>query len=215
VATTRTPNALMCKPGTSDRNWDLPLNANTDFLDGMSSIGRLLVTPSELPSESFSVRVTPGPYVKADGSVNTFAGIDGYGLLASSTTTLWLTDAGILSASDAFPTTPHVRLATVVTGPTCVQSVIDERVGARTCCATTVIAVDPASLSIGFFGAPPATQAPALPPLVDLSTGVAAGSVVDAGSTYTHTAIVNNFATLTASVNSLIAAMKRHGLMAS
>jgi hypothetical protein len=52
MSTSHTTNALLAKPAASDRYWDIPLNANADFLDGISSIGRLLVTPAEVPSAS-------------------------------------------------------------------------------------------------------------------------------------------------------------------
>jgi hypothetical protein len=244
VATTFTANALLQKPATADRNWDVPLNANSDFLDGVAAIGRLLVTPTETPSATLNVRVTAGTYVKSDGSVGSFPGAGSYGLPASTSTALWLTDPGVLSASAAFPTTPHVRLATVVTGPGSVQSVTDERIGPRTCgtgvvasgagatpagpetvsvpfsvvspsTGVTTFAADPTVPAVGFFGAAPATQAPALAAITDATTGVASASVVDVGSTFSQALIDNNFATLTARVNALTGALKRHGLMAS
>jgi hypothetical protein len=239
VAATFTRNALMYKPATCDRNWDIPLNANADFLDGVSSIGSLLVTPTEVPSASLSVRVTSGSYIKADGTVGTYSGVSSYGLPASSTLALWLTDSAVLSASGTFPTTAHVRLATIVTGLASVQSIVDERIGLQTCCAgqsppavgsvgtstmptnvpvgpiSTVLTIDPASSCLGFFGASPASQTPALAPLVDLTTGNVRNAVSLAGPTYSPAQIDGNFAALTAKVNALIAAMKRHGLMAS
>jgi hypothetical protein len=244
VATTLTANALLQKPATADRNWDVPLNANSDFLDGVAAIGRLLVTPTEAPSATLNVRVTAGTYVKSDGSVGTFPGVGSYGLPASASTALWLTDAGVLSASATFPTTFHVRLATVVTGPGSVQSVTDERIGPRTCGTATgavapatnptgpqtvsvsfsvvspatgvaAFAVDPSGPSVAFFGAAPATQFPTLAPITDATTGVASGSVVDVGPTFSQALIDNNFATLAARVNALTAALKRLGLMAN
>ncbi len=49
VATTYTANARLQKPATSDRNWDVPINANADALDGMTAIGGLAVTTTEIP----------------------------------------------------------------------------------------------------------------------------------------------------------------------
>jgi hypothetical protein len=229
----------MSKPATCDRNWDIPLNANADFLDSMSSIGSLLVTPTEVPSASLNVRVTSGSYIQASGTVGTYSGVSIYGLPASSTQALWLTDSGVLSASGTFPTTPHVRLATVVTGVASVQSIVDDRIGLQSCCAgqssaaggsggvatmpanvpvgpiSTVLTIEPASSCLGFFGASPASQTPALAPLVDLTTGNVTNAVSLTGPTYSPAQIDGNFAALTAKVNALIAAMKRHGLMAS
>jgi hypothetical protein len=217
VATTYTTNALLQKPATTDRYWDVPLNANADFLDGVAAIGRLLVTPTEAPSASLNVRVTPGTYVTASGTVGTFPGIASHTLPASTSITLWLTDAGVLSTSAAFPTTPHVRLATVVTGPSSVQSIIDERIGPRTCGTGigTAITVSPDGTAIGFFGTSPAGQAAAIPPLNDTTTGVASNTVADVGPAFSQSQIDNNFAALTAKVNALIAVLKSYGLTAS
>lgn len=239
MSTTYTANALLSKPATADRNWDVPINANSDFLDGVSAIGRLLVTPTEVPSATLHVRVTGGPYIAADGTVGSFPGVPSYALPASSTLYLWLTDSGLLSASNAFPATAHVRLAHVVTGASAVQTVVDERLGPRTSgtglgfvlksgdsvagpfsvvSATSggaVLAVSPNVPAIGFFGVAPASPAPAVAPLVDSSTGIASSTVVDVGAAFSQAQLDNNFATLAAKVNALIAALKRHGLMST
>jgi hypothetical protein len=239
VATIYTANALLQKPATADRYWDVPLNANSDFLDGVSAIGRLLVTPTEVPSATLNVRVTPGTYVTANGTIGTFAGVASQALPASTTTYLWLTDAGVLSASASFPTAAHVRLASVATGPSSVLSVVDGRVGPQTSgtglgfvlkagdtmtgalsvvspsSGTAALTVNPSAQTLGFFGATPATQAPAVAPLVDNSNGVTSNTVVDVGATFSQAQIDANFATLAAKVNALIAALKRHGLMSS
>jgi hypothetical protein len=78
-----------------------------------------------------------------------------------------------------------------------------------------VLVASPDVPAIGFFGASPATQAPALIPLVDNSTGTPSNTVVDAGPQYSQGAIDGNFASLTVKVNALITAMKRHGLMST
>lgn len=132
----RTQNALLNKPSTCERHWDVPLNENVDYLDGISAIGRLLVTPSELPSASRNIRVTQGRYVKADGSVAVFAGVGSFGLPPSSTQAVWLSEAGTLSCSGDFPVSMHLPLATVVTGPEAVLSIVDERVVLRMCAWT-------------------------------------------------------------------------------
>ena len=239
MATTFTANALLMKPATADRNWGVPVNANADFLDGVAAIGLLIVTPTEVPSATLNVRATGGSYVKADGTIGVYPGIASYVLPASSTTYLWLTDSGVLSASSAFPTTAHVRLAHVVTGPSTVQAVVDERVGSKTCgsglgfvlkggdtmtgtlsvvSATSgapALVVNPNAQAVGFFGVTPASQAPALAPVVDNSTGTASNTIVDVGTTFSQVQIDANFATLAARVNALIVALKRHGLMSS
>jgi hypothetical protein len=239
VSTTYTANAHLQKPATADRNWDVPINANTDFLDGVSAIGRLLVTPAEFPSTTLNVRVTSGPYLKADGTAGVFSGVTSYALTASSVLYLWLTNSGVLTSGGAFPATAHVRLAHVVTGASAVQTVVDERVGPQACgsglgfvlksgdtvagplsvvsptSGGTTLAVNPDGPSVGFFGTTPATQATAVAALTDSSTGTASNTIADVGSSFSQAQIDNNFAALTAKVNALIAAMKRHGLMAS
>ena len=218
MATTLTPNALLQKPATADRNWDVPLNANTEFLDGLAAIGRLLVTPVELPSTTLNVRVTAGTFAKSDGTVGSFAGIDSYVLPASAAVALWLTDAQQLSSAADFPPAAHVRLARVVTGPNSVRSVTDERVVAGSCSGTAGFAtlrVDPLTNTIAFFGAIPATQAGVIVPLADATTGTASDSVAEVGSTYSQSQLDGNFAALTAKVNALIAAMERYGLLGS
>jgi hypothetical protein len=239
LPTTFTTNALLQKPATADRFWDVPLNANADYLDGLAAVGRLLATPTEIPSASLNVRVTAGTYRKGDGTIGVFPGASSYTLPASSTVVLWLTDTGILNSSISFPTSSHVRVATVVTGATSIQSIFDERIGPQSCGtglgfvlksgdavagtfsvvtsvgATPVFVVNPDVGTLGFFGTTPAPQAPALAPLIDNSTGVATSTMIDVGSSYSQSIIDGNFASLTAKVNALIAALKRHGLMSS
>jgi hypothetical protein len=232
-------NALLQKPATADRYWDQPLNANADFLDGISVIGCLLVTATEIPSATLNVRVTGGSYMNANGTIGAFAGVATYTLPASATTYLWLTDAGAISSSASFPTTAHVRLARVVTSTSEVLSIVDERVGPRTCgtglgfvlkggdsmtgmfsvvsplSGTAVLSVNPSTPAIGFFGATPMSQASAIVPLTDNSTGTASNIVFDVGPTFAQSQIDTNFATLTAKINALISTLQRHGLMSS
>ena len=239
MSTTFTTNALLQKPATTDRFWDVPLNANADFLDGLAAIGRLVVTAAEIPSTSLHVRVTDGAFRKGDGTIAVFAGNPSFTMSASSTTALWLTDSGVLSTATSFPTSSHVRLATIVTGPNSIVSIRDERVGPQSCGtglgfvlktgdavagsfsvvtsngAASIFVVSPDTASLGFFGTTPTTQSPALAPVVDNSTGAASNTLLDVGATYSQATLDANFASLAAKVNALIAALKRHGLMSS
>jgi len=242
VATTYTANARLQKPSTTDRNWDVPLNANADYLDGLSAVGRLAVTPTEAPSATLNVAVTGGAYAAANGTTGAFAGVPSYALPASSTSYLWLTDAGVLTATPAFPASAHVRLAHVVTGASAVLAVVDERVVARTCgtglgfvlkagdtvagpfavtptgaggVAALAVGLSNAAPAVGFFGATPAAQAPAIAPLLDHSTGAASNTVNDVGGSFSQSQVDGNFATLAAKVNALIAALKLFGLMSN
>jgi hypothetical protein len=252
MAMTLTPNALLQKPATADRYWDVPLNANADFLDGVAAIGQLLVTPTEVPSTTLNVRVTGGSYVTANGTVTAFPGVASYAIPPSSSVALWLTDSGVLSSSASFPASPHVRVAIVATGPSSIQTVTDARVVLRTAATSSgtvgaitgttsggggsppspgetvsgplsvvtptgmaVFMVDPVGPGVAFFGATPAAQAPALPPLTDATTGVVSDVLADVGSTFSQAQIDSNFAVLAAKLNAVIVALKRHGLMAS
>ena len=239
MSTSYTQNACLQKPAASDRYWDIPLNANADLLDSLSAIGSLMAAPTELPSTTLNVKVSAGSFIKGDGTVSSFPGSRSYALGASQTLQLWLSGSGVLSSGTSFPTTAHVQLATVVTGASSIQSIQDARVVTQsagsglgfvlktgdTVAGTLSIAspttgsasfiVNPLSASVGFFGATPATQASSVATLVDNSTGLAGTTIVDVGATHSQSTLDNNFATLAAKVNALIATMKRHGLMAN
>jgi len=239
LATTYTTNARLQMPGTADRFWDTPLNANANMLDSLTAIGSLVVTATETPSATLNVRVTGGSYGMANGTIGSFAGAAPLAMPASSTTFLWLTDAGVLTAGTAFPATGHVRLAQVVSGPTTITQVTDQRVQCGTRgsglgfvlksgdtvngplliaspgSGTAVFAADPNQKLIGFFGVGPTTQAPALPPLTDATTGTAGATIANVGTAFSQGALNNNFASLTAQVNALIFTLKRHGLMST
>lgn len=137
MAIKRTPNAQLCKPEVCERNWDVPLNQNADFLDGVAAIAHLLVTAAEIPSSSLRVRVTPGSFIRQDGTVVEYAGTNAFDVPGSANVALWLSDSGTLSTSADFPSTPHVRLAKVTTGPTSVTRVSDERIPLRVCGSLT------------------------------------------------------------------------------
>ncbi len=238
LATTYTTNTRLQKPATSDRNWDAPINANADALDAMTALGGLAVAATESPSATLHVGVAAGNFRKSDGTIVAFGGVPPYALPASSTTYLWLTDAGVLAAGSAFPTTAHLRLAHAVAGPTSILRVVDERVqcsvagtalgfvlkggdtmtGALTVASpasgTPLVVADPAKWLIGFFGAPPVSQAPALTPLSG-SPGAASDTIGDVGPSFSQGVLNNNFASLAAKVDAVIAALKRHGLMGS
>jgi hypothetical protein len=129
MATSYTSNAKLGKPAVADRNWNVALNANADALDALSPVGKLCVTSTEIPSASLKVQVAAGTYQKGDGSVGTFAGAASLALGACQTSSLYLTASGILTVStNGYPTTSHIRLGTVVTGPSTISSISDDRV---------------------------------------------------------------------------------------
>jgi hypothetical protein len=239
VATTYTLNARLQKPATSDRDWDVPVNANADALDGMTAIGSLVVTTTETPSATLNLAVTPGNFVKSDGTVVSFAGALTHTIAASTSVCLWLTDSGVLTSGSSFPTSAHLRLAQVVSGATAILQIQDERIQCSVAgsglgfvlkagdtmtgpltitteaTGSPLVVADPVNRLIGFFGATPALQATALIPLVSSSPGVASNTLVDVGTTFSQTVLNNNFASLAAKVDALIAALKLHGLMGS
>ena len=242
MATSYSANARLQKPAPSDRQWDAPINANTDTLDALTAIGSLVVTTTETPSASLQVRVAPGSFVRADGTVGTFGGLVAVAVPASTTVALWLDGSGQLTSGPTFPTSAHLRLAQVTAGTATIQQVNDARVqcatagsglgfvlkagdtinGALTVAAPSagggtspVVVADPVNRLVGFFGATPATQAPAVAPLVGLAGSTTADALVDVGNSFSQAVLNNNFASVAAKVDALIATLKRHGLMAS
>jgi hypothetical protein len=225
-------------PATSDRNWDVTLNANAVLLDGQTALGGLAVTTTEYPSTTLRVAIASGSFIKSNGTVVTFAGQTPVVVPASSTTYVWLTDTGTVTTGTAFPTTAHLRLAEVVSGPTSILQILDQRVQCAvagsglgfllkagdtmngvltvaTSSGTPVAVADPVNGLIGFFGTTPATQAASVVALSITAPGTPSNTIGDVGSTYSQTNINTNFVSLATKVDALITALKRHGLMGS
>lgn len=187
MSTTYTPNLQLGQPAAGDRTWNTPLNANCTALDGLSPIGDLNVTLAEVPSASLNVAVSDGSYVQQDGTIGTYAGTASQAIAATATKVLFLdlTASGALTVAASFPSTAHVRLATVVTGSSTITSIADARVA----CNVIGSFLDGVNLSfgtvtgtkigtattqkLGFFGKTPIVQ-----PTVGAAT---------AGGTYTAT----------------------------
>lgn len=240
MATNFTSALGLQKPSTSDRNWDMPLNANSDLLDGLSALRGLVVTPNEFPSASLQVRVAPGRFRKSDGTFVDFPGATAVALSALSSTKVWLTDLGQLTTGAAYPATLYVPLAQVVTSANAVASVADGRVqcfsagvvlptylstaggtvqGTFTvhsdASGKTVVQADPVANALAFFGATPAAQSPTSADLIDQTAGVAGGTMVDVGASHSQAVLNANFASLTAKVNTLLDTLKRFGLIST
>lgn len=129
MASTYTTNARLAKPATGDLLGGSTVNANMDLLDGVSAIGALAVTVTEIPSASLNVRVTAGTFRKSDGTLVSYAGTSSQAMTLSSTNYLYLGDTGTLTVNTSgFPSAWHVRLATVVAGASTITSVTDARV---------------------------------------------------------------------------------------
>jgi hypothetical protein len=224
-------------PQDTPEGWVEYVNVNWDTLSFVSAIGNLIVQPRDLDANlvpnSLYVKVSAGDYGQSTGPIASYAGNAGLALPANSTTCLWLTDAGVLTTGAAFPATVHVRLARVTTGPTRITAITDARVGTAargtpgayalragdTFTGSVIVGAggtfraDPTAGTVGFFGNAGSTQAATVAALVDSSTGVAGNTISDVGTAYNQATLNSIHASLTAKVNALIAAIKRHGLM--
>jgi hypothetical protein len=167
MSTTYTANTKLAMPAIGDTGWAVPINGNCALLDALSPIGGLAVTATEVPSASLNVAVAAGTYIKQGGTIGTFAGA-----ASSSTRMLYLdlTNSGVLVVATSYPTTPHVRLATVVAAAGTISSITDNRqcfnvVGswadgvniALGSAIGTQIGTAPGQ-RLGFFGKTPTTQ---------------------------------------------------------
>jgi hypothetical protein len=239
MATTYTTNVRLQMPATSDRHWDVLLNANARYLDSLNALGGLAVTTLETPSASLSCRISAGTFVKSNGMLVTFGGTASLALPVSATSFVWLTDSGLPGVGSVYPTTPYVPLAQVTTVATTILQINDTRAAYQSVVANTVfvakagdtisgplqvvspstgtavLSLDPVNLLIGFFGVTPATQAAKITAMTDSTGGTPGGTLTNVGSTFSQATLNNNFASLTATVNALVAAFKRHGLMSS
>lgn len=110
-----------------DLSWDTLVNANSNLIDSLSPVGALCVTAKEVPSTSLNVSVAAGKYQKLDGTVGTYAGTTSQAVTTSATRVLYLTPTGTLTVAASYPSTAHVRLATVIAGATTITSVTDDR----------------------------------------------------------------------------------------
>lgn len=172
MSNTYTRNTKLAMPAIGDTGWAVPVNANCALIDSLAPVGGLAATTTEVPSASLNVAVAAGTYIKQDGTIGTFAGATSQAIGASSTRVLYLdlTNGGALAVASAYPTTPHVRLATVVAGATAISSITDNRqcfevvgswadgvnitLGSET---GTQLGTAPTQ-KLGFFGKTPTTQ---------------------------------------------------------
>jgi hypothetical protein len=129
MANTYTPRVQLAMPAPGDRTWNAPVNGNAQVLDALSPVGALAVGTAEVPSATLNVRAASGSYVAQDGTIAIYAGLGSMAIPASSTRALYLdlTASGNLVVAAAYPTTAHVRLATVATTSSVVSSITDNR----------------------------------------------------------------------------------------
>jgi hypothetical protein len=131
MANTYTPNVQLAMPAPGDRTWNVPVNANAQVLDALAPVSAFAVVTTEVPSATLNVHVAAGNYLKQDGTIGNYAGSVSAAMTASSTNYLYLdlTNSGVLVVNTSgFPATTHVRLATVVAGPSTITSIVDARV---------------------------------------------------------------------------------------
>ena len=131
MANTYTPNVQLAMPAPGDRTWNMPVNGNALVLDALAPVGALAVVATEVPSATLNVHVAAGSYLKQDGTIGTYAGTVSQPMTPSTTNYLYLdlTNSGVLAVNTTgFPLTAHVRLATVVAGPSSITSITDTRV---------------------------------------------------------------------------------------
>lgn len=129
MSTSYTTNAKLAMPGLGDPSWSTPINGNAAALDALNPVGDLCVTTKEVPSTTLNVAVAGGVVLAQDGSTVTYAGTSSQAIAASSTKSVFLdgTSSWALTVAASFPTTPHVKLAVVVTGSATITSVTDSR----------------------------------------------------------------------------------------
>ena len=129
MSTTYTANVKLGQPALGDTGWSTPLNANCSTLDALNPVGDLAVTTAEVPSASLNVAVANGVVLAQDGTTVTYAGAATQAITASTTKVLYLdgTASWALTVAASLPSTPHVKLATVVAGASTITSVTDNR----------------------------------------------------------------------------------------
>ncbi len=148
MANSYTPNIQLAMPASGDRTWNMPVNGNALLLDSLAPVGALSVVTTEVPSATLNVRVAAGSYLKQDGTIGSYAGSSSQTMTASATSYLYLdlTNSGVLTVNTSgFPSTAHVRLATIVAGLSTITAITDARV------AFHVVGsfVDGANLTVG------------------------------------------------------------------
>jgi hypothetical protein len=110
-----------------DTNWHIPYQASMQLVDALTPVGALAVRAREIPSTSLFVAISAGHFRNAAGAYVAYGGTT-VAVAASTTSYLWLTDAGVYTTGTAWPSTGHVRLAIVAAGATTLSSITDARV---------------------------------------------------------------------------------------
>lgn len=127
---TTTPNMGFILPTSGDRGYGPWIDGDFSQID-ISFLGALYTQETEDPSTTLHVAISPGNYQKQDGTIGTYAGTTSVTTTASTTNYLYLdlTASGVLVVNTTgFPTTAHVRIATVNSGSSSINTIADARV---------------------------------------------------------------------------------------
>ena len=127
MATTYLANLKLRKPEANDPHWNVQVDQNFAILDTLTPIGGLAATFRETPSVSLYVQVSAGGFKKADGTPGTFAGAT-VAVPNNASTVLYLDGSGNLTQAPSFPTSAHVRIATVTASGGVLSGVSDQRI---------------------------------------------------------------------------------------
>ncbi len=224
-------------PAIGDADWASTLIVALNRIAEFPGIAGLCVRPAETPSTSLGVRVASGYFRTSGGNPGFYPGTT-IGLPANSVILFWINDAGNLGTGTDWPSDPSLRLAKATTGDATVAvedlripwgvtlasadpklstsggTVTGSFIVQATPAAATFI-VDPVASAIGFFGVTPATRAAAIATPIDQTTGVAATALVDVGATPDQSKINANFATTQGAIGSILAALRKYGLISS
>ncbi len=134
---TYSSNLKLGLPIAGETGWGVIADTTLALIDAAAPVGGLAVTPHEGgTSTTLLVDVAAGKYIKQDGSTGTYAGTTSFALTASNTNYIYLDGANsyaLTKSTSSFPTTAHVRLATVVAGGTTLSSVTDSRQAFSVC----------------------------------------------------------------------------------
>ncbi len=129
MATTYTSNVKIGKCALGDTGWGTVVNQDLSLIDALAPVGACAVTTHEQPSTTLLVDIAAGSFIDQAGSVQTYAGVASQAITTATTKYLYLdgTASWALVVGSSYPTTPHIRLATVVAGATTITSVTDNR----------------------------------------------------------------------------------------
>ena len=90
MADTYTSSVQLAMPAFNQSGWNVEVNANCTLLDVLNPVGDFCCTTTEVPSATLNVKVAGGQFVKADGTVVTYAGTASQAITTATTKVLYL-----------------------------------------------------------------------------------------------------------------------------